>query len=90
MKDNKSKWHATGREVTYKVVHEIDTAELMDFIFSIQKVNWGKFVEDVTKDGMATEDEALSYVQGVLNGMDKIIDYVIQSGAVEEVCDNEA
>lgn len=90
MKDNKSKWRATGREATFKAVHEIDTVELMDFIFSIQKVDWGKFVEGVTKDGMATEDEALSYVQGVLNGMDKIIDYVIQSGAVEEVCDNEA
>lgn len=87
---NKEKWHATGKEVTFKVVHDIDTAELMDYIFSIQKVDWGKFVEDVTKDGQATEDGALSYAQGVLNGMDRIIDYVIKSGAVQEVRDNEA
>lgn len=87
---NKNKWKATGKEVTFKVVHDIDTAELMDFIFSIQKVDWGKFVEDVTKGGQSTEEEALSYAQGVLNGMDRIIDYVIHSGAVLEVRDNEA
>ena len=86
----KEKWHATGKEVTFKVAHDIDTAELMDYIFTIQKSDWGKLVEDVIKDGQATEEEALSYVRGVLNGMDKIIDYVINSGAVEEVRDDEA
>ena len=86
----KEKWHATGKEVTFKVAHDIDTAELMDYIFTIQKSDWGKFVEDVTANGQVTEREALSYVRGVLSGMDKIIDYVINSGAVEEVCDNEA
>ena len=86
----KEKWHATGKEVTFKAVHDIDTAELVDYIFAIQKSDWGKFVEDVTESGQATEEEVLSYVRGVLSGMDKIIDYVIQSGAVEEVRDNEA
>lgn len=86
----KEKWHATGKEVTFKVAHEIDTAELMDYIFTIQKSDWGKFVEDVTESGQVTEREALCYVRGLLKGMDDIIDYVIKSGAVEETRDNEA
>lgn len=87
---NKGKWRAVGTEVTFKVAHEIDTAGLMDYIFSIQKTDWGKFVEDATKDGQATEREALSYARGILQGMSEIVEYVIKSGAVVEVRDNEA
>lgn len=87
---NKGKWRATGKEVTFKVVHDIDTAELMDYIFLIQKSDWGEFVENATKNGQVTEREALAYARGILQAMDEIIDYVIKSGAVQEVRDNEA
>ena len=85
----KQTYKAEGKVFNYLVEDDVDTESLMRYISNAQHADWDKFVDTMKGRGL-TEREAVFYVQGIMASLDRIIEKMIEWGAIVEEPTNEA